>query len=156
MAVTAATFRQHLPEFANGKRFPDAVIDYGLSIAVKLVNSSRWGTLTDHGVEQMTAHFLTLERRAMDEAQNGASPGMASGMINSKSVDKVSIGYDTSSTMASDASHWNLTIYGLRYIRLARLMGKGPIQVGAGWCGPPNSGPAWAGPWPWNFPNPVE
>lgn len=151
MTVTAASFRGHLPEFADAGRFPNAVIDYWIAIAVQLVNAARWSTLTDMGVESFVAHQISLERQAIDAADAGGVPGLSTGIINSKSVDKVSVGYDTQGGAELDAGHWNLTIYGKRFIRFSRMMGAGPVQVGVTACGP---GGAWEGPWTANFPNP--
>ena len=158
MTVTSASFRSNLTEFADASRFPESQVTYWLGLAAKLVaNTSRWGNLIDDGIQLFIAHNLTLERRAMDEADNGAAPGLSTGMINNKSVDKVSVGYDTTSAMELDAGHWNLTIYGMRYIRLARLIGAGPVQVGTPDCDPSGalgSSGAWPGPWFSGTPNP--
>lgn len=154
MAVTTASFRGHFPAFNDGDRFPNPVVDYWVGIGVNLVNAARWGNLTDSGVELFVAHNLTLERRAMDEADRGGIPGISQGPINNKSVDKVSVGYDTSSAAELDAGHWNLTIYGVRFVRLARMMGAGGLQVGTTPDELAASGP-WAGPWPSLFPNPT-
>jgi hypothetical protein len=70
---------------------------------------------------------------------------MITGVINSKSVDKVSIGYDTAGGIEAGAGHWNLTIYGTRLIKLIKMVGAGPVQVGIG-CTPMYSGSAWSGP----------
>lgn len=150
MTVTVKTFRGAFTEFADPARFPDAMLSYWLDIASKLVNTDRWGNLSDNGVSMFAAHNATLERRAMDEADLGGIPGMSTGIVNNKSVDKVSVGYDTQGGVELDAGHWNLTIYGTRYIRLARQMGMGPVQVGIGCGGGPG---AWSGPWTGNFPN---
>jgi hypothetical protein len=53
---------------------------------------------------------------------------VAAGMVARKTVDKVSVTYDTASAMEEDAGHWNLTVYGTRFIRLARMVGTGGMQ----------------------------
>lgn len=153
MSVDADKLRTDLQEFADTERYPDDMIAYWLAIAVQLVDPGRWSTLADVGVELFTAHNLVLERRAMDEAARGKIPGQTPGIVNNKSVDKVSVGYDTQGGAEMGAGHWNLTIYGSRYIRLARMMGRGGVQVGAG-CSSMSSASAYVGPWPYNFPNP--
>jgi hypothetical protein len=70
----------------------------------------------------------------------------ASGIVSSKSVDKVSVSYDTSGAMEAGAGHWNLTTYGTRYIRLVKLVGAGPLQIG-GSSSTQYSAAAWAGPY---------
>lgn len=153
MTATVASFRQALPEFADGSVFPNFQVEFWLAVAAKLVNSSRWGTLTDTGIYLFTAHNITLEQRAARTAANGGIPGETPGIVNNKSVDKVSVGYDTSAGSETEAGHWNLTIYGTRFIRMSRMMGAGGIQLGAGGCSG-DGALAWAGPWTANFPNP--
>jgi len=45
-----------------------------------------------------------------------------------------------------NAGHWNLTVYGTRFIRFAKMFGAGPIQIGIGYNPSPFGGPAWPGP----------
>ncbi len=153
MTVTAASFRTDFPEFASTTVYPDAAVNYWINFATLSLNVDRWGTLLDQGTELFVAHNLVLEAKAQAEATNGAPPGMATGMVNSKSVDKVSVGYDTGSASEEDGSHWNLTIYGIRYLRMARMMGAGGIFLGAPAADTNYSAAsnAWPGPyWPWN------
>lgn len=148
MTITVAQFRTDFPEFADVTVYPDATFTLWYGVATKLLNADRWGTLLDIGSELYVAHQLVLEARAFAEASAGAVPGSSVGPINSKSVDKVSIGYDTSSGTESDVGHWNLTIYGTRFIRLAKMMGMGPVQIGVGdgTLDPLASINAWMGP----------
>lgn len=152
-AITDAIFRTNYPEFADKARFPVPQVAYYLTLAPKLINEPRWGNVFDTGVELFIAHNVALERRALDE-KNGV-PGMAPGIVSGKSVDKVSVNYDTQSGVMPGAGHWNLTIYGMRFIKLSRMFGAGPIQVGIGFNPPFSMGSdAWPGPWQSNFPNP--
>lgn len=148
---TAQDFRQKFPEFANGSDYPGGVVDFWIELALKLVNNhTRWGSFIQLGQMLFVAHNLVLEKQAIDESVNGSVPGIGKGPVNNQSVDKVSVGYDTGSAMEPDAGHWNLTIYGTRYLRLARMVGTGGVQVG---IGSPESSGAWSGPWSGNFPN---
>lgn len=132
MTVTVAQFRTDFPEFADAAVYPNTAFDLWYGVAVKLLSSDRWGTLLDIGTELYVAHQLALEARAQAQAAAGSVPGELVGPLNSKSVDKVSMGYDTSAGTEESAGHWNLTIYGTRFIRLARMMGMGPVQIGVG------------------------
>ena len=146
MTVTVDSFREHFPAFVDEDRYSDDMIQYWLSLAEKLVNNGvRWGSLRDNGIELFIAHNVSLERRAMDQAEQGQVPGGSPGIVNSKSVDKVSVGYDTQGGAELDAGHWNLTIWGTRYIRLVRIIGAGPVQVGADTAVSVSS--AWPGPY---------
>lgn len=161
--ITAEDFAKDYPEFADPEVYNPAMVKWWLTFAAKFINQDRWGapgtggegerTEFDYGQELYAAHQIVLEKRAFDESQLGAAPGVATGVINSKSVDKVSVGFDTGAATELNAGHWNLTIYGIRFKRLADSFGAGPVQVGCGWV-PPFSGPAWPGPWVYNYPNP--
>ncbi len=157
MTATPNSFRQSFKEFANAETYPPDDVALWLDIAYKMLNASRWGNILDLGAQLFAAHNLALEARAKKEAENGAPPGGNVGPITSKSVDKVSVSYDTASGIEPDAGHWNLTIFGTRFIKMARMMGAGPVQVGAGGCiDPLSSANAWSGPWASTIPNPSQ
>lgn len=150
ITVTVDSLRTDLPEFADPTAYPDSGITFWLSWAGILLNAQRWGRSLDLGALMFVAHHLVLERQAQKAAANGAVPGTGIGVINNKSVDKVSVGYDTSAVIDPKDGHWNMTTYGLRFIQMVKMFGAGPVQVGIG-CAPPLSGPAWPGPyqgWP--------
>lgn len=133
--------------------YPDGLIQFWLNLAYKLLPAARWFDVLDEGAQLFTAHNIVLEYQAQAAAQSGSVPGLATGPVSSKSVDKVSVGYSTGDTAVAGAGDWNYTTYGQRFIRMARLFGAGPIQVGIGYNPGLGGGYAWAGPWPWNFPN---
>lgn len=126
--MTPAAFRTAFPEFASETAYPDSLVTFWLTVAGKMVSATRWGDLLDQGIQLFTAHNLVLERQAAKSAATGAVPGGASGPVNSKTVDKVSVSYDTAAAMEPNAGHWNLTTYGQRYIRLANMFGSGGLQ----------------------------
>lgn len=119
--------------------YTSAQIAYWLTIAVQMVNASRWGVLTDHGLALFTAHNLVLEKLAQNAVVKGGVPGIPKGPVSSAGADKVSVSYDTSAGLEVGAGHWNQTDYGKRFIRLLRQMGAGGLQVGTPGCGPTNS-----------------
>ena len=131
--LTPTTFRLQFPSFANTAVYPDRQVAFYIGMATKLLRPERWNDMLDEGYALFTAHFLALDRLASTQP-GGLSgvPGTAVGVINSGSVDKVSFGKDVASVMEDDAGHWNMTTYGLQYIRFARMFGIGPLQVGAG------------------------
>lgn len=152
MTVTNASFRQDFPAFANTTSYPDGMVTFWLTFATNLLTpaADRWGAMFDQGVELVMAHNLTIEYRSNTLASVGAPPGEATGMTNNKSVDKVSTGFDTASVAEEGGGHWNLTNYGSRFLRLARMIGAGPIQLGYGDTGNYSAASgAWPGPyWP--------
>lgn len=128
--VTADQFRLDFPEFASAVTYPDTQVNFWLNVASQFVRVQVWGNQYTLGVELYAAHNLVLEQQAMRAVLTGGVPGIATGPINNKSVDKVSVGYDTASSSEEKGGNWNLTIYGLRYKRLADLFGMGGIQIG--------------------------
>lgn len=148
MAVTTASFRQQFPEFSDLGNYPDVMLQLWLDQMTKMLDAGRWGDLLDLGLSLATAHQLSIARQRQLSVAFGGAPGAASGPVQSKGVDKVNVSYDTGAVNEEGAGHWNLTSYGQQYIRLARQIGIGPIQVGApvagagvslylgGWAGP--------------------
>lgn len=144
--ITVLQFRANFPAYANVTRFPDDGVTFWLTLAYALFPADRWGDILDFGVQLYTAHNLALEAMATKQGANGGIPGAASGMLNSKSIDKVSAGYDTASVAEEFAGNYNLTTYGMRLWRLIQQFGAGPIQVGVGPGCAPGSQIAWYGP----------
>lgn len=130
MTVTVASFRQAFPAFANTTLYPDPQVQFWITLAEQLQNTERWGNLFDTGVQLFTAHNLVLEYQSNKAGPLNQKPGQIEGAVSSGSVDKASWSRDNSAAMEADAGHWNLSVYGLRYIRLLRMLGAGPVQVG--------------------------
>ena len=156
MTIDVAQFRTDYPEFASTSKYPDAQINYWLAIAALLLNVPRWGTMIDFSTELFVAHNIALEARAVLESAAGGIPGGLVGPVNSKSVDKVSVGYDIQAGIVVGAGPFNLTNYGTRFMFFARLVGAGPIQVGPNGCDndPLKSFNAYQGPYWGGYPEP--
>lgn len=150
MPVTAASLRANFPAFADAAVYPDSAINYWLSLAGKLLNVDRWGDLLDDGSQLFVAHNLVLEKQSAEAARDGNDPGEQTGPTASKAVGPVNVSYDTQAAIELNAGHWNMTTYGTRFIRLARMVGAGPVQLGIGSAPAGSSGP-WAGPFPWGL-----
>lgn len=146
MTVTAASFRGAFPAFASMTTYPDTVINFWIRFALQFINAQRWGQSLDLGVMLFVAHNLSLEFNAMAAAKKGQNPGFVTGPVTSASVDKVSYSRDVSAALDPKNGHWNLSIYGIRYIRLALMMGAGPVYVGAPSPAEQDRQQAWPGP----------
>lgn len=153
-ALTPTVFRDTFPEFADATKYPDAQIQFYIDLSALLLSEARWARLWNWGRALFVAHFMALYNIAMGQAAAGGTPGQQVGILNNKSVDKVSAGYDINAAILPEAGHWNLTIWGTQYLQLVRLVGMGPIQTGVGFTPVGQGfGPAWSGPWAFNFPN---
>lgn len=149
--MDAAQFRLDFPEFADATAYPASGINFWLGVAAKLLRPEAWVDVIDIGYELFTAHNLALEKAAAQGGAGGAAPGMNIGVVASKTVDKLSITYNSTAGLVPDAGHWNLTTYGTRFLWLLNMAGMGPTQLGAGivwYAGSPWSyggayGPGW-------------
>ena len=145
MTISATDFRAIFPEFNSSATYPNGQVDFWIGFAYNFLNPYRWGNSINHGAALFVAHNLALEAKAQASAAGGGVPGGEVGPVSSKSVGPASVSYDTGSGAEVNAGHWNLTTYGTRFIRLARMMGSGPLFVGIGEA-PAGSGSAWSGP----------
>ncbi|MDR8873550.1 DUF4054 domain-containing protein [Burkholderia multivorans] len=127
--MDVSQFRQSFPEFNDTTTYPDSLVQFWMTVAVSLVNAERWGELTDLGIALVTAHHLALAVKDQKMAAVGGVPGQVSGPQSSKAVDKVSASYDTAAVAIKDGGFWNATMYGVRYLSLAMMMGAGGMQL---------------------------
>jgi hypothetical protein len=124
-----ADFRADFPEFSDTNQYSDASISFWLNISLELVNGTRWGELADLGVGLATAHQVVIANNDQATSSNGGTPGLVTGPVVSKAVDRVSKSMDTSAVTLTDAGFWNMTTYGIRFLQLARMFGAGPVQL---------------------------
>lgn len=167
-AALAAQFLLDFPEFDTSEvTDPSAVqispssINYWANLALVMLNQSRWTadgdpamTCYTMGLEMFIAHHVSLEALAQRDMQVGGIPGIATGVVAGKGAGDVSISYMPGATIEMDAGHWNYTVFGQRFIRVAKMIGSGPLQIGIG-CGGPgwgSGGGGWSGPpYPWMY-----
>lgn len=126
------TFRLHFPEFADVTVYPDPQVQFHIDTSTVMCNPAIWCQMQQLGVELMTAHFLAMSQYMGQGGAGGAGgmvPGMQTGMKSSKSVSKVSVGYDNSLTGMEGWGPWNYTIYGQRWAWYAQLVGTGGYET---------------------------
>lgn len=144
--LTLATFRAAWPVFADPQEFNDTLVQMYITVAGAALDPNRWGEFYQLGFGLFVAHFLTLDAMDQRTADAGGIAGTTGGVVSSKSVGAASVSYDTSLGAEEDGGMWNLTTYGRRWLRFARLVGMGGFQSG----GPdiilsPTFGSAWPG-----------
>lgn len=127
--VTPGSFRLLFNGFADPKVYSDTTIEMWVAIGTSLVNPARWAELTDYGVSLWVAHRLALIQRDILTARAGGIPGAVQGALTSKSVDKVSAGYDVSKIQLDNAGDLNMTSYGIQFATMRRQMGAGGMQI---------------------------
>lgn len=117
--MTSAEFLALYPQFDAAT---DAQINAWLALSAKMLPEDRWADLLDHGTGLFVAHYLTVGAKA-------ATSGAVQMPVSSKSVDKVSVSYDTTAALIEGGGHWNSTAYGVQFIQLARMVGAGGAQL---------------------------
>jgi hypothetical protein len=128
--ITTAQFRGILPEFQDSSQYPNESVQLWLSVATAQLNECRWGSLYNLGLALFAAHNIALGRFVTMQAQRGGVPGMgAFGLIGSKSINGVSVSYNTSMAELRDGGDFNLTLYGIRFLNFARMIGSGGILI---------------------------
>ena len=127
--VTLREFRHMFPEFADSSVYLNEGVQHWLDVANCSINPCRWAQYHDKAVGLFVAHELSLSRMAQLQAQRGGAPGFGIGMVASKAVNGVSVSYNTGVAVLDGGGDLNLTIYGLQLLRLARMVGAGPVQV---------------------------
>jgi hypothetical protein len=137
VTVTVASFRQNFPEFTDPSIYDANLITTFIALGVVFQNQCRWdAAVIDYGTGLYVAHNMVLQARADAAARvPGGIPGTVQGVQSSKSVDKVSVGYDTAAVTLEDGAYWNSTTYGIRFLQLSRAYGSGGAQIGTGLAG---------------------
>jgi len=129
VTIAYSDFVTNFPEFSNTTNYSQGQVEFYLNLGYQLCSSSRWGSLQDYGVQLFTAHRLAVGRQRVKGAANGAVPGITQGVVAGKSVDKVSVNYDANNVTLEKGGDYNLTTYGIEFLRLARMVGAGGAQL---------------------------
>lgn len=125
---TVDKFREDFPQFGNAVTFPNAQIQFRLNLADQLLDENNFGEVFPYRRAFCRALHgaCAVDNRA---AAIGGGGGANSGVVSSKSVDKVSVSYDSSATMNPDAGFWNNTRYGAEFWQLIQMFGMGGRQL---------------------------
>lgn len=122
-------FRTDFPQFSSDTLYPDPQVQFRLNLADIQLDQNRLGRLFPYLVELFVAHYLTLQAGDNRSAALGRAGGSSSGIVSSKSVDKVSVSYDNSSTLNPAAGFWNNTRYGAEFYQTICMFGAGGRQL---------------------------
>jgi hypothetical protein len=123
------TFRESFPEFADTALYTDGMLNFWSCFATRMVNCGRWKSQTLMGIYLYVAHEITLAAKDYKTASMGGAPGGNAGMVNTKTVGPVTVGYDTEAVAERNAGWFNSTSYGRQFFRLARIFGSGAVQL---------------------------
>ena len=126
---TVQGFRGAFEEFKDATRYPDSLINEFAAIAQMMVSQCLWKSMYLTGVYLYIAHELVLEVSNRETAVIGGDPGQNAGIVSAKTIGPVSATYDVNGTSERAVGQWNLTTYGKRFIRYARIFGAGAVQL---------------------------
>lgn len=115
-------FLGQFPEFSNTATYPANMVEAWIVPAVEQVDQCRFGSQYNLGVCLFIAHNVAL-------ATKGAKGGGMVGPVVSKSIDKLSVSYGTT-TAIEGAGIYNLTTYGQRLWKMMQTFNSGPFYVG--------------------------
>jgi len=126
--IAYSDFVAIFPEFADTTKFPEAGATFWIGQGYAQI-SPRLGRQRDLAVMLFTAHNVVLAAQAAKAMASGGVSGQATGVVSSKSVDKVSVSYDTAATAIQNAGFFNATSYGQRFYRLMQAASVGQGYV---------------------------
>ncbi|MCG3461538.1 DUF4054 domain-containing protein [Xenorhabdus bovienii] len=126
---TVDQFRADFPEFSDKTRYPDTAIQFYLGQADTVLDQDRHGDQFIYLAELFTAHYVELKGKAIASASVSGVNTAGGGVVTSKSVDKVSVGYDTSGIINPEAGFWNNTAYGREFYWWWSMFGAGGRQL---------------------------
>lgn len=93
---TVSDFRSDFPQFADPAKYPDVQIEFRLNLADELLSENVTDKkLFPYFAELFVAHYMTLWAADSRAMLVGGPGGSTNGVQSSKSVDKVSVSYDS-------------------------------------------------------------
>lgn len=126
-------FLAQYPQFKT--LVPDTMLDIYLNMANNSISDERFHSAWELACGLFVAHFCTLYIESLTPENSTAddviSKAGAVGVVTSESADGVSYSRDTGSILA-DLSGWaafKSTTFGVQFITLANLYGKGGMYV---------------------------
>lgn len=127
---TISNFRRDFPQFADVVHYSDSQIQLRLTLADSLLRESVTGEeLFPYFVGLFIAHYMALWAADNRAVALGSTGGASGGVASAKSIDKISVSYDTGATLNPDAGFWNYTRYGSEFWQLIQMFGAGGIQL---------------------------
>ena len=119
------TFLSVFPEFKRLATETPAAAQFWITQAGGQLALGRLGANADLAVYLYTAHNLVLNAQDVADTENGALPGDTLGPTASKSVDGLSISYDSGSISMAGAGAYNATSYGQRLWKMLQAASLG-------------------------------
>ena len=131
--VTEATmplleaFYRFIPEMSNPDAYPTEMVKIYVRMSASELSEKRWGDHYAFGVALLTAHRLCIRAQAINA--DGTINADAGRGIASRSIGPASLTYYSTSSDTGDDAYYSSTWYGREYLRLAKIMGIGLLQL---------------------------
>jgi Protein of unknown function (DUF4054) len=117
--ITVEDFRTLLPAFADPEKYPDALIQTYIDLAVETFDQCYWGARLQVGEAMWVAHWLW-----MTTPGNSGAPPMASGVLpSSKKVGDTAVSYSDAVNEMLLENPFYRTVYGQAYLHMIELLG---------------------------------
>lgn len=117
-----ALFLQQFPEFSDAAAYPAGNVQTWIIAGAEQIDQCRYGNQYNLAVCLFIAHNVVL---AAHDAKSG---GGAAGPVVSKTIDKLSVSYGTT-TAIEGAGIYNLTSYGQRLYKMMQTFNSGPVYI---------------------------
>lgn len=122
-------FRLDFPEFADNTIYTDSMCSFWSVLGEQINSLEVFGSAYTQLIELFTAHNLSVQATNISASDVGGIPTGNGGAISSKTVEQVSVDYDSVSTAISGGGDFNSTSYGRQYLILRRQFTCGVMQV---------------------------
>ena len=120
--MTVPEFLTRYPEFTDTSV---PLIEVAISDAIPFFDTCRWGDYLAQGYAALVAHTLSIGK--MESASSGL--GTVEGQVQSKQVDGVAVSFMGQGAYKVIDSDLAKTSYGMKYMRLRRLVGIGCVAI---------------------------
>lgn len=133
LPYTIETFLDWYPQFAE--QVPEAFLTMYVGFAHASINYGRYFEAWELVMGLFIAHFCTLYLQSMTSPDSTAAEileaGSVRGLQSSKSAGGVNYSYDYSTALAGldQWGGWTTTTFGTQFATLAKLYGKGGMQI---------------------------
>ncbi len=130
---TTADFLALYPQFKG--KVPEAFLEMYAGLANASLSYQRYFDAWEMAMGLFIAHFCTLYLQTAAGADSTAAEilvaGQTRGLVSSKSVRDLSVSYDFTTALSGldEWAGWTTTAYGAQFASLAKLYGKGGMQV---------------------------
>jgi Protein of unknown function (DUF4054) len=117
--ITVEDFRALLPQFADAEKYPDALIQMYIDLAVQAFDQCYWGARLQVGEAMWIAHWLTVTTPGI----SGTAPIAGGVLPSSKKVGDTAVSYSDAVNQMLLENPFYRTGYGQAYMHMIEMLG---------------------------------